>query len=60
MFELSDLEEQMCDEIAQSAVHIAVNWIHNSRECDIAEVDNEVRIRMVGAVEYLSAYGPLH
>ena len=58
MFELNEFEEEMCDEIVEGALQTAVRWILKSRRCDIEEVDNEVRLRMLGALENGSPYWP--
>jgi hypothetical protein len=59
MFELSDDEMDFCDQLVERAVHTAVRTIGHSRLCDEADIDNEVRLRMIGTLENCSPYGPL-
>ena len=59
MIELSEFEEEMCDEIVEGALRTTVNWILKKRRCEIEDVDNEVRTRMIGALENGSSYWPL-
>jgi hypothetical protein len=60
VFELSEFEEEICDKIVEGALDTAVRLIFNKRPCNVEDIDNEVRIRMIGALENGSPYGPLH
>jgi hypothetical protein len=57
MFELSDDEMDFFDQLVQRAVHTAVRTIGHSRLCDESDIDNEVRLRMIGTLENCSPYG---
>jgi hypothetical protein len=46
----------MCDQLVEEAVYTAVSGILNARPCEEAEVDNEVRLRMIGALENCSPF----
>jgi hypothetical protein len=60
MYELSEFEEEVCDHIVEGALDTAVRLIFNMRPCAVEDIDNEVRIRMIGALENGSPYGSLH
>ena len=59
MFALSDDEMEFCDQLVERAVHTAVRTIGHSRLCDEADIDNEVRLRMIETLENYSPYGRL-
>lgn len=59
MLELSDDEMDFCDQLVERAVRTAVRTIGHSRLCDEADINNEVRLSMIGRLENGSPYGSL-
>lgn len=59
MFKLNVDEMGLCDDLVEAAAYTAMRRILNERPAEEAEVDNEVRLRMIGALENLSPYGRL-
>lgn len=59
MFKLTEAEMEMCLGIAECAVQGVVNCITKSRECDVADVDSEIRNQMLDYLRYCVQSGPL-